>query len=130
MGIKESRPVYLQLAAKLMDDVVSGRIAPDERVPSVREFAADNQVNVNTAIRAYDYLATRAIIYTRRGMGYFACADGAQRVASLRRDEFMHNDMDIFFRQLHSFGMTPDQLALLYAEFLHQHSKKQTHSDI
>lgn len=120
MGIKESRPVYLQLADKLMDDVVNGRIAPDERVPSVREFAADNQVNVNTAIRAYDYLTNRDIIYTRRGMGYYACADGAQRVASLRRDEFMRNDMEFFFQQLKSFGMTPEQLSTLYTDFLEQ----------
>lgn len=118
MGINESRPVYLQLADKLMDDIVSGRIGPEERVPSVREFAADNQVNVNTAVRSYDYLTTRQIIYTRRGMGYFAKTDGAARVAALRREEFMLNDMDYFFRQLSSFGMSPDQLSLLYKEYL------------
>lgn len=118
MGIQDTKPIYLQLADRLMNAIADGEIAADERVPSVREFAAENQVNVNTAMRSYDYLTSRGIIYTRRGMGYFAEAEGANRVAALRREEFMLHDMDYFFTQLRSFSMDAPQLARLYQEFL------------
>ncbi len=118
MGIKDTKPVYLQLADKLMDAIVSGMLAPDSRIPSVREFAASNQVNVNTAMRSFDYLTNKGIIYTKRGMGYFVEAQGPERVSSLRQEEFLMHDMDYFFRKLRSFDMTPEQLAKLYQDFL------------
>ncbi len=118
MGFNNNKPVYLQLADKLMDEIVNRRIPADTRLPSVREFAADNQVNVNTAIRAYEYLMICGIIYNRRGIGYYAHLLGAIRVSSLRRDEFMQHDMEYFFRKLSSFDMTPYQLSELYKEFL------------
>ena len=69
MAIQDNKPVYLQLADVLMDDIVSRKYTDDGRVPSVREFAADHQVNVNTVARTYEYLTQRDIIYpTRHGI--------------------------------------------------------------
>lgn len=121
MGIQETKPIYLQLADKLMNMIAEGRIAADERVPSVREFAADNQVNVNTAMRSFDYLTSKRIIYNRRGMGYYADPRGAELVAELRREEFMHHDMEYFFSRVRSFGMDVQSLAELYREYLDKH---------
>lgn len=113
-----SKPLYLQLADRVMNDIVARRLAADERVASVREFAADNQVNVNTAMKAYDWLSTEGIIYTRRGMGYFVCPGAADTVAKLRREDFLNHDMDYFFSQLRSFAMSPEELSTLYKDFL------------
>lgn len=118
MGIQENKPLYLQLADSLMDAIVAGRYADDERVPSVREFAADNQVNVNTVARTYEHLTQRQVIFTRRGMGYFVSPGAAARVAAMRRQEFLTTDMDYFFGRLRSFGMSPDDLAFLYRDYL------------
>ena len=117
-AIQDNKPVYLQLADVLMDDIVSRKYTDDGRVPSVREFAADHQVNVNTVARTYEYLTQRDIIYTRRGMGYFVWSGAAARVAEMRRQEFLNHDMGYFFGIMRSFGMTPDELSNLYKEYL------------
>lgn len=122
MGIQENKPLYLQLADSLMDAIVNGLYGDDSRVPSVREFAADNQVNVNTVARTYEYLTQRDVIYTRRGMGYYVTAGAAARVAAMRREEFLTNDMDYVFGRLRSFGMQPDDLAFLYRDYLSRKS--------
>ena len=61
-----SKAIYLQIADDICDKVLTGDFAPDERILSVREYAAQVEVNVNTVMRAYDYLSGLEIIYNKR----------------------------------------------------------------
>ncbi len=65
------RAIYLQIADKIMDDIMAGLHPVEERIPSVREYAAMVEVNANTVMRAYDYLTREEIIFNRRGIGFF-----------------------------------------------------------
>jgi DNA-binding transcriptional regulator YhcF (GntR family) len=118
MGIKENRPIYLQLADWLMDEILAEHYRSDERVPSVRESAARAQVNANTAVRAYEHLESAGIIYNRRGLGYFVAADAKKIIIATRRNEFFSNEMTYFFSRLRSMGMTPDELLNHYTAYL------------
>jgi DNA-binding transcriptional regulator YhcF (GntR family) len=118
MGIKENRPIYLQLADWLMDEILAERYRIDERVPSVRECAARSQVNANTAVRAYEYLENIGIIYNKRGLGYFVSPEARELIVSTRREEFFSTEMTYIFGRLRSMGMTPQDLAKHYTDFL------------
>ncbi|MBM6662517.1 GntR family transcriptional regulator [Marseilla massiliensis] len=65
------KPIYLQMAERLCDEILAGTYSDDDRVPSVREYAVMLEVNTNTAVKAYDALARDNVIYNRRGLGYF-----------------------------------------------------------
>jgi DNA-binding transcriptional regulator YhcF (GntR family) len=120
MGLKDNQPIYLQLADSLMDEILAGRYGVDERVPSVRDCAAREQVNANTAVRAYEYLENAGVIYNRRGLGYFVAAEAVNIITDTRRNEFYSTEMAYFFGRLKSFGMTAEQLAKHYADYLNQ----------
>ena len=68
------KPIYLQMAERLCDEILAGTYSDDDRVPSVREYAVMLEVNTNTAVKAYDALARDNVIYNRRGLGYFVSA--------------------------------------------------------
>ena len=57
MNFKESKAIYLQIADRICDEVLLGQYQEEERIPSVREYAAVVEVNANTVMRSYDYLA-------------------------------------------------------------------------
>jgi DNA-binding transcriptional regulator YhcF (GntR family) len=120
MGLKDNRPIYLQIADRLMDDIIAERYLPDERVPSVRDCAANAEVNANTAVRAYEHLESAGIIYNKRGLGYFVDPDAAKKIIVMRRQEFFSTEMTYFFSRLRTMGMSPDDLAQHYASFLSQ----------
>ena len=80
-----SKAIYLQIADDICDKILTGTFVPDERIPSVREYAAQVEVNVNTVMRAYDYLSSLEIIYNKRGLGFFAATDARLRVIDHRR---------------------------------------------
>lgn len=56
------KPVYLQIVEQFRDAVLSGEYAPGERIPSVRELAAQARVNPNTMQRALSILEQEAIL--------------------------------------------------------------------
>ena len=71
MKFKESKPIYLQIADRICDEILQGQYKEEERIPSVREYAATVEVNANTVVRSFDYLQNQEIIYNKRGLGYF-----------------------------------------------------------
>ena len=56
MKFKESKSIYLQIADRIMDEILHDTYKEEERIPSVREYAAMVEVNANTMMRTYDYL--------------------------------------------------------------------------
>lgn len=118
MALQSSKPIYLQIADGLMDDIQAGRYPADSRIPSVRETAANAQVNVNTAMRAYEKLERDGIIYNRRGIGYFAAANAPTNIQSQRKQEFFANEINFFFGRLASIGMQPVELLQRYETYL------------
>ena len=71
MTFSNDKPIYIQMADRLCDEILSGVYQDDDRIPSVREYAVLLEVNTNTAVKAYDELARANIIYNKRGLGYF-----------------------------------------------------------
>lgn len=76
LNFRDSRPIYEQIMENLRKLIVSGAIAPEERLPSVRELATKLAINPNTIQRAYRELESEGYIYTVPGKGSFA-APGA-----------------------------------------------------
>ena len=113
-----SKAIYLQLADDICDKILTGTFVPDERIPSVREYAAQVEVNVNTVMRAYDYLSSLEIIYNKRGLGFFAATDARLRVIDQRRRELLGDTAVNFFRQLDMLDITPARLADMYQQYL------------
>ena len=75
MEFRKQKPIYLQIADRLMEQILSGDPAAEERMPSVRDVAASMGVNPNTVMRTFDYLQGEEIIYNRRGVGYYVAPD-------------------------------------------------------
>ena len=118
MNFKESKAIYLQIAERICDEVLLGQYRKEERIPSVREYAAVVEVNANTVMRSYDYLQTQGVIYNKRGIGYFVSADARELIFSLRKEYFMKEESDYFFRQLSMFGISAEELADMFRKFI------------
>ena len=120
MNFKDNKAIYLQIADRIGDQILSGILTPDGKVPSVRELAAEIEVNANTVARTYEHLQQRGIIYTKRGLGYFVCPEAKENIVASRREQLMQGEMDYFLGQLKAVGITPAELQQLYSEYLNK----------
>jgi len=70
-------PIYLQIVEHIKMMIISGKIAPGERLPSVRDIAAEAKVNPNTVMKALADLEDIKLIYTERTNGKYVTQDAA-----------------------------------------------------
>lgn len=105
------RAIFLQMADRLSDDILMGRYMPDERVPSVREYAVAMEVNVNTAVKSYEHLCREGVIYNKRGMGYFVSPGAKDRILDERKKEFMDATLPELFRNMSMLGIEFSEVA-------------------
>lgn len=106
MDFKKQKPIYLQIADTLCERIVAGEWQVDERVPSVRDVAAELGVNPNTVMRTYDYLQNAEIIYNRRGVGYFVDPKASERILKLNRQHFIDDELPYFVQRMNMLGLT------------------------
>ena len=118
MNFKDKKPIYIQIAEHICDDVLAGIYRTDERIPSVREFAASVEVNANTVVRSYDYLQQSGIIYNKRGLGYFVADGAAKIITDMRRKQILGDELSLMFSRMATIGISPDELQRLYTEYL------------
>lgn len=110
MIFSNDKAIYIQMADRLCDEILAGKYADDDRIPSVREYAVMLQVNTNTAVKAYDQLARDGIIYNKRGLGYFVTPGAAREIKKSRKKEFMTTTLPEFARQMRLLGITWDDV--------------------
>ena len=77
LNYRDSRPIYEQIRDELRKLIVSGALATDEKLPSVRALAAQLAINPNTIQRAYRQLEAEGWIATVPGKGCFVCGGDA-----------------------------------------------------
>ena len=105
MMFSGEKPIYLQMADRLCDEILAGKYQDDDRIPSVREYAVMLEVNANTAVKAYDELARENIIYNKRGMGYYVTPGAKQQILQERKKAFLKEHLPELFRQMRLLGI-------------------------
>ena len=118
MKFKESKSIYLQIADRICDEILQGQYKEEERIPSVREYAATVEVNANTVVRSFDYLQGQDIIYNKRGLGYFVAPGGRERILELRKEVFLREELPEFFRQLKMLDIPLSDVEKMYQDYL------------
>ena len=73
--LNTDKPVYLQLVEQIQAEIISGNYRPGDKLPSVRDLAAQATVNPNTMQRAMTELERDGLVYTNRTTGRFITSD-------------------------------------------------------
>ena len=106
--LQENMPIYMQIMNRVRSAVASGELAPGERVASVREMAADFEVNPNTMQRALDELEREGLLVSERTAGRFVTTD-RNLIAQLKR-EAAEDAADAFRREMRSLGFSEEEM--------------------
>ncbi|MBX0333406.1 GntR family transcriptional regulator [Pontibacter sp. HSC-14F20] len=114
MEFKENEPIYLQIAAHVSDQILLGKWAAEDKIPSVRDLAVTFQVNPNTVMRTYEQLQNQEVIYNKRGIGFFVTPDAVKKVKVQRKERFLQQDLPEFFRNIFVLEIDLDEIQQRY----------------
>ena len=111
--LRGDRPIYQQLVEKLTEQIVSGQLAAGEKVPPVRELAAQAGVNPNTMQRALAQLETEGLVRTERTAGRYVTEDTMliEQLRAATAEKFAEE----FLEKMRGIGYSPAQVAELLA---------------
>ena len=109
--IDESRPIFMQIAELIENDIVDGALAEEAQVPSTNEFAAFYRINPATAAKGVNRLVDEGILYKKRGIGMFVATGGRALLLDRRREEFFRQYVQPLAREARKLGISKDQLA-------------------
>ena len=116
MDFNNEKAIYLQMADRLCDEILSGVYKADDRIPSVREYAVMLSVNTNTAVKAYEQLAREGVIYNKRGLGYFVAEDARAHIMDVRRRDFMEKRLPEVFREMRLLGINMEDVERMWKD--------------
>ena len=114
MQFDTSSPIWVQLVGEFSRRIVTGEWAAGEKMPGVRELAADLGVNPNTAQRALAELERLELCRSERATGRFVTGD-EERIDAVRAD-LATDATDEFIRRVRGLGMTPARARTLLDE--------------
>ena len=107
------RPIYLQLVEHIQQKILNGEFQPGEKLPSVRDLAAEAAVNPNTMQKALAELERGGLVFTQRTSGRFITEDAA-KIARLRERAALALARR-FLADLTSLGLPPGAATELLA---------------
>jgi GntR family transcriptional regulator len=110
-------PPSQQIVAALLDAIARGELGDGDRLPSVRQFAAEVLVNPNTVTKAWRELEHLGVVNGRNGSGVYVTQDGPQRAQQLRGEATRRAFVQAAEQALRA-GNGADALLALLAEVL------------
>jgi DNA-binding transcriptional regulator YhcF (GntR family) len=112
----EGRPIFLQIAEQIENDIISGSTPEESQVPSTNEFAAFHRINPATAGKGVNLLVDRGILYKKRGIGMFVAEGARARILAARREEFREQFVTPLLAEADKLGITASQLTAMIEE--------------
>jgi Bacterial regulatory proteins, gntR family. len=112
--LNSEKPVYLQLVEQIQAGIISGKYRPGDKLPSVREMAAQAMVNPNTMQRAMSELERDGLVYANRTAGRFITSD-EELIRQLKK-RYITRIISEFLEKMEQLGLNHDEIVSLIDE--------------
>jgi DNA-binding transcriptional regulator YhcF (GntR family) len=109
--IDENRPIFVQIAERIENDIIAGELPEEAQVPSTNQFASFYQINPATAAKGVNLLVDQGILYKKRGLGMYVAPGARARLLEKRREQFYEQYVVRMIREAEKLGITQEQLA-------------------
>jgi GntR family transcriptional regulator len=106
----DDQPIYRQLRDRVVAMILEGSLAEGDSLPSVRNVAAEHQLNPLTVLKGYQELVDEGLVEKRRGLGMFVREGATGRLMSDERAKFLKDEWPRVAETIQRLGLTVDEL--------------------
>lgn len=107
---RDDEPIYRQLRQRIATLILNGAIKEGEPIPSVRQVAADYQINHLTVAKAYQELVEQGLVEKRRGLGMFVLPGARDQIAASERDKLLKDELPRLLVRARQLGISESEL--------------------
>ena len=106
----DNTPIYRQLRERVIAMILDGALKEGDALPSVRQVAADFQLNPITVSRAYQELADEDLVEKRRGLGMYMTDGAREKLLASERERFLKEEWPAMVERIHRLGLDIEKL--------------------
>lgn len=118
-------PAYLQIIGEIKQAIANGELKPGDQLPTVRQLAADLQINFNTVARAYRLLDEEGVISTQHGRGTYILDTPTGRDLQRLRQQQITMLGEHYVEEAEKLGYEPDEVRKLIEDQIRSWERKQ-----
>ena len=101
-NLNSDRPIFIQIVERIEMDIISGKYKPGDKLPSVRDLAAEAAVNPNTMQKALSELERENLVHSARTSGRFITED--KTMIEKMREELASSQIKEFLNKMSQMG--------------------------
>lgn len=117
-NLNSDRPIFVQIIEHLQIDIITGVYKPGDKLPSVRDLAAEAGVNPNTMQKALSDFESTGLVHSERTSGRFITND--ENLIKELRKSLVDVQIEEFFKNMGKLGFTGKEIIQL----IEQHVEK------
>ena len=106
----DGAPIYRQLKERVVAMMLDGLLKPGDALTSVRQVAAEYQLNPITVSRAYQELADEALVEKRRGLGMYVMEGASEKLMTSERERFLREEWPLVLERIQRLGLSLEKL--------------------
>jgi len=106
----DNQPIYRQLRDRVVDMILEGVLSEGDGLPSVRNVAAEYQINPLTVLKAYQALQDEELVDKRRGRGMFVREGAVAKLRSSERQQFLEQEWPEILDRIERLGLDVKKL--------------------
>ncbi len=110
MAWNDSTPIYRQLRERVVAMILDGALKQGDALPSVRQVAADFQINPITVSKAYQELVDENLVEKRRGLGMYVTEGARDALLKSEREHFLNEEWPALFARMQRMGLDLETL--------------------
>ncbi len=110
VGWNDNTPIYRQLKERVVGMMLDGVLKAGDPLPSVRQVAAEYQLNPITVSKAYQELVDEQLVEKRRGIGMYVTEGASEKLLASERERFMREEWPAMLERIRRLGIDPARL--------------------
>ncbi|MEC0123576.1 GntR family transcriptional regulator [Paenibacillus pabuli] len=119
-------PIYLQIMQYIKRQIVTGTLKAGDKIPSVRELAAELQINPNTVQRTFQELEREEVVETKRGLGRYVTSEES-KIMTIKK-EMAGELLERFLTGMQELGIKEHDIVNIVADAVAE-GKQSSHRD-
>ncbi|MDR9743965.1 GntR family transcriptional regulator [Paenibacillus taichungensis] len=119
-------PIYLQIMQYIKRQIVTGTLKAGDKIPSVRELAAELQINPNTVQRTFQELEREEVVETKRGLGRYVTSEES-KIMTIKK-EMAGELLERFLTGMQELGIEEQDIVNIVADAVAE-GKQSLHRD-
>ena len=116
MNFDGEKPIYLQIAERIEDAILTEAFPEESQVPSTTEISVSYKINPATALKGVNLLVDQGIVYKRRGLGMFVMQGAKKKIMEKRKRDFYQNYVVALLEEAGKLGISRRELAAMLSE--------------